>query len=168
MSEKLVIRKILEFGFAVFCISTLYVLSIKIGNILLIAPVGAAVYLLGDLIESRKARKILLAAAFLGLGIFFDEIRVSAFLTSAGVLFNYLIIVLNGMKMPTPARVFETADPIEQERYAPINEKTKLRFLGDILQLRDPTMAFSIGDVLFVVGSHASAVEVYLNTGGGF
>ncbi len=166
MSDKLIVKRILDFGFAVFCISALYILSIKVGNILLIAPVCGAVYLLGDIIESRNTKKILLASALLGLGISFYEIRVSALLMLAGQSLNSLVIVLNGMKMVTPARVFESADPIEQERCAPINEKTKLRFLGDILQLRDPTMAFSLGDVLFVVGSLATAVEVYFKTGG--
>ena len=166
MSEKLIVKRISDFGFAVFYISALYALSMKIGNILLIAPVGAAVYLLGDIIESRNIKKILLASAFLMLGVSFYEISISALLMLAGVLLNSLVIVLNGMKMATPAKVFETLETIEQERCAPITSKTKLRFLGDVLQLRDPTMAFSVGDVLVVVGSYVTMIEVYFKTGG--
>lgn len=166
MSEKLIVKKILGFGLAIFCISTLYVLSFKIGNILLIAPICGIAYLLGDIIENRSAKKILLMSAFLGLGIFFYEIRVSALVVLIGMSFNTLVMILNDKKMPTFAETFESAEPTEQERYAPITKETKLRFLADILRLRDPTMAFSIGDILFVVGSHAAVIEVYSKTGG--
>lgn len=164
MSEKLIVKKIGEFGLLVFSISALYVLFTKTGNILLVAFVGIVLYPLGRVIKSRSVKQILLASAFLGLGVFCYEIRVSVLLMLAGMFLNFLVIRLNG-KMPTFAETFESADPIEQERYIPITKETKLRFLADVLRLRDPTMAFSVGDVIAIGSGYLTLVEVYFKGG---
>ena len=67
--------------------------------------------------------------------------------------------------MPTFRETFESADPTEQERYNPITEETRLQFLADIFRLRDPTIAFSIGDIMITGGGYLTLVEIYFKKG---
>ncbi|QJC53495.1 DUF5317 domain-containing protein [Paenibacillus albicereus] len=89
-----------------------------------------------------------------GLGIIF-----------AGVLLNFLVMLVNGGRMPVSIEAASVLDPIYLEmlksgdavsKHFLMDESTRLYFLGDIIPLSPPyprTQAISIGDVVINVGA---------------
>lgn len=81
----------------------------------------------------------------------------------AGVFLNFLVMVVNGGRMPVSAEAAAVLDPSYiaalkdglYAKHALLTEASKLGFLGDIIPLSDPyprTQIISIGDVIMNVG----------------
>ncbi|KIL35810.1 membrane protein [Cohnella kolymensis] len=82
----------------------------------------------------------------------------------AGVALNFLVMLLNGGKMPVSLEAASVLDPIYVEmlqdgtavsKHAVLTESTLLPFLGDIIPLTSPyprDQAISIGDVIMNFG----------------
>lgn len=80
-----------------------------------------------------------------------------------GVFLNFLVMVVNGGRMPVSPEAASILEPgyldiLKNELYAKhtlLTEATRLGFLGDIIPLTDPyprTQIISIGDVIMNVG----------------
>jgi hypothetical protein len=80
-----------------------------------------------------------------------------------GVFLNFLVMVLNGGRMPVSVHAATVLDPgyidaLKSSLYAKhevLNQSTKLGFLGDIIPLTKPyphTQIISIGDVIMNIG----------------
>ncbi|WP_276352108.1 DUF5317 domain-containing protein [Cohnella caldifontis] len=82
----------------------------------------------------------------------------------AGVALNFLVMLVNGGKMPVSVEAASVLDPIYVDmlksgdvstKHAMLDNSTVLPFLGDIIPLTKPyprTQAISIGDVVMNVG----------------
>ncbi|WP_407270529.1 DUF5317 domain-containing protein [Radiobacillus sp. PE A8.2] len=81
----------------------------------------------------------------------------------AGVFLNFLVMIVNGGRMPVSEEASIILDPvyidtIKQGLYAKhalITESTNLAFLGDIIPITDPypkSQVISIGDVIMNIG----------------
>lgn len=80
-----------------------------------------------------------------------------------GVLLNFIVMAVNGGRMPVSMEAASVLDPgyldvMQQQLYAKhmiLNDSTKLGFLGDIIPLTNPypkTQIISIGDVVMNLG----------------
>jgi hypothetical protein len=80
-----------------------------------------------------------------------------------GVFLNFIVMLLNGGRMPVSAEAAAVLDPVfleilKEELYGKhtlLTESTKLGFLGDIIPLSSPypkTQVISIGDVVMNIG----------------
>ncbi|MFC4323403.1 DUF5317 domain-containing protein [Litchfieldia salsa] len=80
-----------------------------------------------------------------------------------GVFLNFIVMVLNGGRMPVSAEAAAVLDPmyleiLKEELYAKhtlLTDATRLGFLGDIIPLSSPypkTQVISIGDVVMNIG----------------
>jgi hypothetical protein len=80
-----------------------------------------------------------------------------------GVFLNFLVMIVNGGRMPVSMEAAAVLDPfyldvMKEQLYAKhilLNESTRLGFLGDIIPLTNPypkTQIISIGDVLMNIG----------------
>ncbi|KIL45303.1 DUF5317 domain-containing protein [Jeotgalibacillus soli] len=84
-------------------------------------------------------------------------------LISIGVFLNFLVIAVNGGRMPVSLEAGALLDPnyldvLKEDLYAKhaiLTEATRLGFLGDIIPLTDPyprSQIVSIGDVIMNIG----------------
>jgi hypothetical protein len=80
-----------------------------------------------------------------------------------GVFLNFLVMVLNGGRMPVSIEASSLLDPSYTQaltdglygKHTILTETTKLGFLGDIIALKEPyprTQIISIGDVIMNIG----------------
>ncbi|WHY66558.1 DUF5317 domain-containing protein [Neobacillus sp. SuZ13] len=80
-----------------------------------------------------------------------------------GVFLNFLVMVINGGRMPVSVEAAAVLDPgyieaLKDSLYAKhtmLNSSTSLGFLGDIIPISDPyprTQIISIGDILMNIG----------------
>jgi hypothetical protein len=100
----------------------------------------------------------------IGLSFLFLNRNKSGFtIILIGVFLNFLVMVVNGGRMPVSLEAASILDPgyldvLKNELYAKhtlLTESTKLGFLGDIIPLTDPyprTQIISIGDVIMNIG----------------
>ena len=91
-----------------------------------------------------------------------------------GVLLNFLVMLVNGGKMPVSLEAASVLDPIYTQmlqsgevvsKHTLLNDSTLLPFLGDIIPLSAPyprTQAISIGDVLMNVGIFMYILHIML------
>lgn len=95
--------------------------------------------------------------------LFMNRHHKGFFLIWIGVLLNFIVITLNGGRMPVSIESASVLDPsfidaIKNELYAKhsaLTAETKLGFLGDIIPLSNPyprTQVISIGDVVMNIG----------------
>ncbi|WP_144550220.1 DUF5317 domain-containing protein [Bacillus sp. X1(2014)] len=81
-----------------------------------------------------------------------------------GVFLNFLVMMMNGGRMPVSLVAASILDPgyldvLKEQLYAKhtsLTESTKLGFLGDIIPITDPyprTQIISIGDVVMNIGA---------------
>ncbi|WP_026564268.1 DUF5317 domain-containing protein [Bacillus sp. UNC41MFS5] len=80
-----------------------------------------------------------------------------------GVFLNFLVMVINGGRMPVSVEAAAVLDPgyieaLKDSFYAKhtmLNSSTYLRFLGDVIPISDPyprTQIISIGDIIMNIG----------------
>jgi len=82
----------------------------------------------------------------------------------AGVAMNFIVMVVNGGRMPVSLEAASVLDPVYVQmlkdgtvmyKHALLDESTRLPFLGDIIPLTSPyprSQAISIGDVVMNIG----------------
>lgn len=91
-----------------------------------------------------------------------------------GVFLNFLVMVINGGRMPVSIDAASVLEPgyveaLKQSLYAKhqmLTSSTKLGFLGDIIPLSDPyprTQIISIGDVIMNIGVFVFIQYLMLN-----
>lgn len=106
----------------------------------------------------------MLSYVFLFLGLYVNRHIKAGRILAAGIMLNFLVIVLNGGRMPVSipaahaAGLGEFVDYIGSGIYPThtlINDSTRLWFLGDIIPIPPPYIrprVFSIGDAVMAVG----------------
>jgi hypothetical protein len=108
---------------------------------------------------------IILAYVILIYGLIININIYSFKLILSGVILNFVVIALNGGRMPVSHNalvktgIIDELRPLFEKgwygRYIPMTESTHLKFLGDILFIPRPYIRpsiFSIGDVLLFIG----------------
>ncbi|MCI0820679.1 MAG: DUF5317 domain-containing protein [Chloroflexi bacterium] len=144
-----------------------------------VVPAALAIQLIAifaDLGSDDLFRRILFIASYLLLIVFVlaNIRRPSVALFGVGVLLNFLPIITNGGLMPiTPETLLKTGDVPEDARIGEWVEGTKdvllerddtrLYFFSDRLTSDlSPSRAFSIGDVVLIVGAVVLLLDLLL------
>lgn len=102
--------------------------------------------------------------AILGYALWVNLATPGVKVIAAGVALNFLVIAVNGMRMPVSVDVMRWAGMPSQVAFletgkalthVALEPATRLKFLGDVLAIPRPfpsPSAFSFGDVLMLVG----------------
>jgi hypothetical protein len=132
--------------------------------LLLLVQIGVFVYQNSFKILGQASEIIYMIAYIIGLVFIYQNRHYKGFiLIFIGVFLNFLVMAVNGGRMPVSMEAASVLDPgyldiMKQQLYAKhtiLSESTKLSFLGDIIPLTNPypkTQIISIGDVLMNVG----------------
>ncbi|MED4014496.1 DUF5317 domain-containing protein [Sutcliffiella cohnii] len=91
-----------------------------------------------------------------------------------GVFLNFIVMALNGGRMPVSLEASTVLDPYYMEaltnnlygKHAAITDSTKLAFLGDIIPLSHPypkTRVISIGDIVMNIGAFIFIQKIMLS-----
>jgi len=143
----------------------------------LLLIIELAVFMLQNDIKflGKISGSIYIVVYVLGLLFLFMNRKNAGFnLILLGVFLNFLVMVVNGGRMPVSidaASVLEPSyvDALKQSLYAKhqmLTSTTHLEFLGDIIPLSDPyprTQIISIGDVIMNIGIFAFIQYLMLN-----
>jgi hypothetical protein len=92
-----------------------------------------------------------------------------------GVLLNFVVMLVNGGRMPVSLEAAATLDPIYVEaiknglyaKHSLLTGETHLAFLGDIIPLTPPyprEQVISIGDIIMNIGVYFFIQQIMLNT----
>jgi hypothetical protein len=108
---------------------------------------------------------LILAYVILIYGLTMNINTYSFKLILSGVILNFIVIALNGGRMPVSHRALVKTGIINElgplfdkgwyGRYIPMTDSTRLKFLGDVFFIPPPYIRpaiFSIGDVLLFIG----------------
>lgn len=100
------------------------------------------------------------------LGLFFlfiNRDQRGLWLIFIGVLLNFIVMAINGGRMPVSLDAAAILDPMYADalvqglygKHTPLTETTKLGFLGDVIPITNPyprDQVISIGDIIMNIG----------------
>lgn len=133
--------------------------------LLLIVQIFTFVYQNDIKMLGKASESIYMAVYIIGLlFLFLNRNHKGFMIIFIGVFLNFLVMVLNGGRMPVSEEASAVLDPLYIQalkdglygKHILLTESTKLGFLGDIIPLAPPyprTQVISIGDVVMNIGA---------------